>query len=98
MRRRFIVSLYVGLFLVGLLLQPSHSETIKRDINNATVEELMAIKGIGRKKAESIVKYIRERGGISSMDELLQLRGIGEKTLEKLKRFYEAKGDINKQH
>jgi|Deesub1362B_J571_1020462.scaffolds.fasta_scaffold00104_24 competence protein ComEA len=98
MRRRFVVSLYVGLFLISLLLQPSDSETTKKDINRATVEELMAIKGIGRKRAESIVKYIRKKGGISRMDELLQLRGIGEKTLNRLKRFYEVKRGDNRQH
>jgi competence protein ComEA len=64
---------------------------VKKDINNATVEELMAIKGIGRKRAESIVRYIKEKKGINNMDELLELRGIGEKTLERLKEFYEVK-------
>ncbi|MBP6498332.1 MAG: helix-hairpin-helix domain-containing protein [Campylobacteraceae bacterium] len=55
------------------------------DINTATKDEFAAIKGIGDKKAEDIVKYRSEVGGFKSDKDILKVKGIGEKTLENIK-------------
>ena len=52
------------------------------DINTASVKELTALKGIGKKKAEAIVKY-RKAHCFQSIDELTKVKGIGKKTIEK---------------
>lgn len=52
------------------------------DINSASVKELMALKGIGAKKAEAIVTF-RTQQCFSSVDELTKVKGIGPKFLEK---------------
>ncbi|ASM37420.1 helix-hairpin-helix domain protein [Campylobacter sputorum bv. faecalis CCUG 20703] len=40
------------------------------DINKASVEDLEKIKGISKEKAEAIVKYRQEKGGIKNINEL----------------------------
>lgn len=63
----------------------------KRDINKATVEELIAVHGIGEKKARAIYEYIKSVNGVKDMDELLNVMGIGKKTLTELKKTFEVK-------
>ncbi len=55
------------------------------DINSASKSELMSLKGIGEKKAESIIKYRKEHGKFKNIDELTKVKGIGPKMLEKIK-------------
>ena len=51
------------------------------DINLATVEELMKLKGIGEVIASRIVNYREERGQFMAVEELTLVPGIGYKTL-----------------
>ena len=56
------------------------------DINTATAEEFAGLKGIGKKKAEAIVKLREKQGGkFSSVEDLLKVKGIGKKTLANIK-------------
>lgn len=54
-------------------------------INNATIEELMTLSGIGKTKAENIISYREENGGFKSLEELKNVNGIGDSTFEKIK-------------
>ncbi len=67
------------------------NETQKLDINNATVSELVVVKGIGEAKAKAIVDFIKSKNGIKNMDELLEVKGVGPKVLERLKQKFEVK-------
>ena len=51
------------------------------DINLATIEELMELKGIGEVLALRIVNYREERGQFMAGEELALVPGIGYKTL-----------------
>lgn len=55
------------------------------DINSASVKELTTLKGIGSKKAESIIAY-RKTHCFKNIDELIKVKGIGEKFLQKNKK------------
>ena len=70
-----------------VIVIPKKVEVKKISINNATVEELMTVKGIGEAKARSIVEYREKHGLFQSLEQLMNIPGIKEKTFEKLKEF-----------
>lgn len=61
--------------------------TFPLDINSASVEELMMVRGIGEITANKIVDYRGINGYFYSMDELLNVDGIGKKKLAALKGY-----------
>ena len=54
------------------------------NLHAANVEQLMALPGIGKSKAQAIVAYREEQGPFSSVDDLVNVKGIGKKLLAKL--------------
>lgn len=62
----------------------------KLNINQATAEQLMQVKGIGEKRAQKILQYLYRKGGIAQMDQLLEIDGIGEELVERLKEQFIA--------
>lgn len=56
----------------------------KIKINQATLEELVTLPGIGEKKAEAILTYIELNGPFKTTDELTNVDGIGDKTVASL--------------
>jgi competence protein ComEA len=57
------------------------------NINNATVQELSVLPGIGAKKAQAIIAYRELNGKFVSIEELVNVKGIGPKMLAKLSGF-----------
>ncbi|MEK4969193.1 helix-hairpin-helix domain-containing protein [Cytobacillus sp. FSL R7-0696] len=57
----------------------------KINLNQATVEQLETLPGIGPSKAEDILSYREEVGSFKAIENLKEVSGIGEKTFEKLK-------------
>nr|WP_321268110.1 helix-hairpin-helix domain-containing protein [uncultured Sulfurimonas sp.] len=55
------------------------------DINNADANSFATLKGVGAKKAETIVAYRDANGCFSKIEELSNVKGIGSKTIEKNK-------------
>ena len=61
----------------------------KIDINKATLEQLSAIKGLGKKKAQAILDYRQANGEITSLEDLKSIKGLGKKTLTRLLEKFE---------
>lgn len=61
------------------------SEEEKVNINTASKEELMTLKGIGATRAESILSYRKSNGGFESIEELMEVEGIKEGVFDKIK-------------
>jgi competence protein ComEA len=57
----------------------------KVNINQAGLEELMTLSGIGPSKARSIIDYREQQGRYNSVEELMNVSGIGASTFEKIK-------------
>ena len=55
------------------------------NINTATAEQLMTLKGIGEVKSQAIIDYRNKNGAFRNIDQLLFVKGIGEKTLDKIR-------------
>lgn len=53
------------------------------NINDADLEQLQQLDGIGKVKAQAIIDYREVHGAFLTVDELTRVDGIGEKTLEK---------------
>ena len=55
------------------------------DINEATVDELSMLPGIGQKIAQAIIDYRLEHGNYQSVDDLTKVPGIGPSKLNEFK-------------
>jgi len=56
--------------------------TQKININTASADELMNLKGIGEKKAKAIIEFRKTNGLFKQPEDLTKVPGIGPKTLE----------------
>ena len=67
------------------------------NVNQASLEQLVLLPGVGQAKAQAIVKLRDERGGFESLDELTDVRGIGDAMLAKLLPHVRLTGDTTAQ-
>ena len=68
--------------------QEGESEEVptgKVDLNTATKEELMTLKGVGQAKAESILEYRDTHGKFQAIEDIMNIPGIKEGAFEKIK-------------
>jgi competence protein ComEA len=84
----------VILFAISLNLSALQADdNIKININAASAEELVQLKGIGPKKAEAIVKFRETNGPFRIPEDLIEVPGIGPKTFEANKKRIVVKAD-----
>ena len=62
-------------------------EIQKVNINNASIQDLQLLKGIGPSKAAGIITYREEYGLFTSIEEIVEVKGIGDGTYSKIKDF-----------
>jgi len=63
------------------------------NINDAEVEELIQLPGIGLVKAEAISSYRRINGRFMSINDLIEVNGIGPATLDKIRNLVHISPD-----
>ena len=55
------------------------------NINTATKEELVSLKGIGEKRAQAIIDYRKKNGDFKNVDDLEKVEGIGPGTMKQIR-------------
>ena len=101
MKKFTILSIILGLCLIFgtasfLLFNPkavsaaeattSKAGAIKSiNINTASAEELISLKGIGEKTAQAIIAYRQKNGPFKAIEDIKKVKGIGDKKFEALK-------------
>lgn len=65
---------------------------LRLDVNSASVEELMALPGIGPKKASAIVDWRTCNGPFERIEDLTEVKGIGQKTLALIRAYVSTGG------
>ncbi len=61
------------------------------NINKASKEELMTLKGIGESKALKIIEYRTSNGEFQNIEDIMNVSGIGEAMYEKIKDYITVK-------
>ena len=84
---------YNKMILQQSTIQTEQEEITKVNINNANIEKLIKLPGIGQIKAKAIIHYRENIGEFKSLKELIKVKGIGEKTFEKILPYLEMVGD-----
>jgi competence protein ComEA len=70
----------IGLFLISPLAVAMEPQKI--NINSATKEQLMTLKGVGEKVAERVIAYRKDVGPFKIPEEIMKVKGIGPKTFK----------------
>lgn len=63
----------------------SNTNMNKVNINDASKEELMTLKGIGEAKAEQILSYRKTNGNFSKIEDIMMITGIKEGVFSQIK-------------
>ena len=61
------------------------SESGVININNASVEDLMKLSGIGESKAKNIIEYRDSIGEFKDINDIKNVKGIGDSIFDKIK-------------
>ncbi|BBB14573.1 DNA uptake protein [Candidatus Rickettsiella viridis] len=65
------------------LLARNHKEvTASVNINTADTKTLLELKGVGLKRAQTIISDRERNGPFKSVDDLMRVKGIGKKTVD----------------
>lgn len=71
-----------------------YAETVSTqqiNLNQASVQQLMTLKGIGKKRAQAIVDYRQSHGSFHDIKDLLSVQGMNQKLLDKIEKNNEGR-------
>ncbi|MEY8353099.1 helix-hairpin-helix domain-containing protein [Lachnospiraceae bacterium 54-53] len=64
---------------------PSETQKSRVNLNTATKEELMTLRGIGEARAEDILRYRENQGGFHKIEDIMKVSGIKDAAFQKIK-------------
>ena len=70
------------------------AESLKVELNRATVEELATVPGIGQVLAQRIVDYRQAQGPFSRVEDLEAVSGIGAESVKGLREYLYVEGEL----
>lgn len=83
---KYLLCISLVLFVSFCLSGLSQAREVKKiNLNEASVQELVTIKGIGQKYAEKIIEYRENNGKFEKIEDIMKVKGIGKKKFEKIK-------------
>ena len=83
--KRFLNLILMITLVAAFATLVAAGEQAKVNINTASAEELVQVKGIGPKYAERIVDYREKNGPFNKVEDIMMVKGIGAKTFESIK-------------
>ena len=87
-RKLVIMLIVIAFTFSGIVLA---ADSAKLDLNKATVNELVKLKGIGKKYAERIIEYREKNGDFEKIEDIMKVKGIGQKKFDAIKDFISVK-------
>ncbi len=85
---RFVIIVLVVLAWFAWSVSPAYAKALPPpvDLNQASLSELVALPGVGEKRAEEIMRY-RAAHPFRRLSDLLRVRGFGRRSYFKLKPY-----------
>jgi competence ComEA-like helix-hairpin-helix protein len=74
------------LSLQNISFEEKEIKSEKINLNEATIEELMKVKGIGHVLAGRVISYRDKYGPFGRVEDIKEIKGIGDKTFEKIRK------------
>lgn len=65
--------------------EQSAQQGVKVNLNTATLEQLMTLRGIGESRARDIIAYREEHGGFKKIEDIKKVSGIKDAAFQKIK-------------
>jgi|SRR3989338_3661697 len=86
-----LCALFIFVLSAGVMAKAKgHLEGVM-NVNEAGVEQLTLLPGVGQKRAEEIIA-VRQKTPFKKVDDLKNIKGIGDKSLETLRPFVAVSG------
>ena len=89
--KNFLI-IFTVIFALAGTSQPIQANDLI-NVNTATRDQLVTIKGIGKKTAARIIEYREDNGGFTSIEDLIFIKGIGTKKMEKFRKVLSVSDD-----
>ena len=83
--RKLLLAFIMGFAICGIALAAVN-------INTATKDELVSLKGVGEKRAQAIIDYRKKNGPFKTVDDLEKVPGIGPGIMKQIKSHISVSG------